>query len=70
MQLTSLAQPWLSVKRALSTHVQSTERLAKADERGAVVAEYTSRVILVEMISEYAGTSLFCVGLWTVHRLH
>ncbi len=49
---------------------QSTERLAKADERRAVVAEYTSRVILVEMISEYVGTSLCCVGLWTAHRLH
>ncbi len=46
---------------------QSTERLAKADERRAVVAEYTSRVILVEMISEYAGTSLCSVGLWTAH---
>ena len=49
---------------------QSTERLAKADERRAVVAEYTSRVILVEMISEYVGTSLCCASLWTAHRLH
>jgi hypothetical protein len=48
---------------------QSTERLAKEDERRAVVAEYTSRVILVEMISEYAGTLLCSVGLWTAHRL-
>jgi hypothetical protein len=48
---------------------QSTERLAQTDERRAVVAEYTSRVILVEMISEYAGTSLCCVGLWNAHRL-
>ncbi len=46
---------------------QSTERLAQADERRAVVAEYTSRVILVEMISEYAGTSLCSVGRWTAH---
>ncbi len=46
---------------------QLTERLAKADKRRAVVAEYTSRVILVEMISEYAGTSLCSVSLWTAH---
>jgi hypothetical protein len=35
---------------------QSTERLAEPGERRAVVGEYNSRVILVEMLSEYAGT--------------
>ena len=35
---------------------QSTERLAEVGERRAVVDEYNSRVILVEMLSEYAGT--------------
>ena len=35
---------------------QSTERLAELGERRAVVDEYNSRVILVEMLSEYAGT--------------
>ncbi len=35
---------------------QSTERLAEPGERRAVVSEYNSRVILVEMLSEYAGT--------------
>ncbi len=34
----------------------STERLAEPGERRAVVGEYNSRVILVEMLSEYAGT--------------
>jgi hypothetical protein len=34
---------------------QSTERLAEVGERRAVVDEYNSRVILVEMLSEYAG---------------
>ncbi len=52
---------------ALAKH--STERLAKADEGRTVVAEYVSRAILVEMISEYAGTSLCSVGLWTAHCL-
>ena len=35
---------------------QSTERQAEPGERRAVVGEYNSRVILVEMLSEYAGT--------------
>ncbi len=39
---------------ALAKH--STERLAEPGERRAVVGEYNSRVILVEMLSEYAGT--------------
>ena len=34
---------------------QSTERLAEAAERRAVLDEYNSRVILVDMVSEYAG---------------
>jgi hypothetical protein len=37
----------------------STERLAEPGERRAVVEEYYSRVILVEMLSEYAGTGEF-----------
>ncbi len=63
-----VASPALFAPSALAK--QSTERLAKADEGRAVVANYTSRVILVEMISEYAGTSLCSVGLWTAQRLH
>ena len=34
----------------------TAERLAEPGERRAVVGEYNSRVILVEMLSEYAGT--------------
>ena len=47
---------------------QSTERLAEPGERRAVVSEYNSRVILVEMLSEYAGTgkvfSIKTAGQW------
>jgi hypothetical protein len=42
---------------------QFTERTAAANNRRAVIAEYDSRVILVEMISEYAGTSRHSVDL-------
>jgi hypothetical protein len=44
------------VAGAPSVHTKRpTERLAMAGERRAVIAEYNSRVILVEMVSEYAG---------------